>query len=513
VFSTATGGLLGPVAKGHFRDTFWCLQRWNGVHQCDNHSYFLWFPSLDAFGDLGTEDYMSDVRWHRICDDSFDSSNPSVEDMTDTEDVRMQFASCYFFYNLRGATLLAKMAASEVGGAYEFAPSPEELTTVPDADIRACALSALSANPVPTEVCSSRTLSGEAGDELIFWNGSVGAVTRFGLIAWLGSRAHVDDKTWPLEVGSLAAGNICPSGANLLTEWSVCFEYKGVSLKEPITMSLPPDLASMARRLHDWMVVRDGAMRDHLREVLTEASTFALSSTQPVCSGLVPPALMAHIVSADALTVIPSGQICPCEWAGPGRSPSSPVSEWLSASTREFQPASTRGVARRAHPEKLVSNRAAAIAAFRLRKPSAAAGDGAAASGFVGLGNLTTPLASVVMPLDEIDFQLLSIVEFEKLIPLALPVDEPVARRSWLRSQSRPIWCDVLGGTLFLHGDTFVIKTALKQAGFMHTWNPAVKRWEHRWLLQLAQTAMSWRLGSIVITFTPAVEARARREL
>jgi hypothetical protein len=124
VFFTAVGGLLGPVAKGHLRDTFWCLQRWDGVHQCDNHSYFLWFPSLDAFGDLGTEDYMVDVRWHRICDDPFDLSNLSIEDMTDTEDLRMQFTSRYFFYNLRGATLLAKMTASEEA-AHTNSPPPQ----------------------------------------------------------------------------------------------------------------------------------------------------------------------------------------------------------------------------------------------------------------------------------------------------------------------------------------------------------------------------------------------------
>jgi hypothetical protein len=216
-------------------------------------------------------------------------------------------------------------------------------------------------------------------------------------------------------------------------------------------------------------------------------------------------------VSADALTVIPSDQIDACEWAGPGSGSPALVNEWLGASTCEYESASTRGVARRAHPEKLVSNKEAAIAAFRLQKPSAAAGVGAAAAGFVGLGNLTSPPAAVVMPLAETDFQLLSIEEFEKLIPLALPVDEPVARQSWLRSQSRPIWCDVLGGTLFLHGDTFVIKTALRHAG--STWNLSVKRWERRWSLQLVQTVMSWRLGSIVITFTPTIEARARREL
>jgi hypothetical protein len=69
-------------------------------------------------------------------------------------------------------------------------------------------------------------LSGEAGGDLIFWNGSAGAVTRFGLIVWLDSRAHIDDRAWPLEVGHLAAGAIRPTVANLLVEWSVLFEYK-----------------------------------------------------------------------------------------------------------------------------------------------------------------------------------------------------------------------------------------------------------------------------------------------
>jgi hypothetical protein len=140
------------------RDTFWCLQRWDGAHLCDNHSYFLWFPSLDASADLGSEDYVADVQWHRICDDPFNLSNPSVEDMSNTKDQRMQFTSRYFFYNLRGATLLHKMTSSEAGGAYEFAPSPDELTTVPDADIRASARDMLSAEadrPATSATCSN----------------------------------------------------------------------------------------------------------------------------------------------------------------------------------------------------------------------------------------------------------------------------------------------------------------------------------------------------------------------
>jgi hypothetical protein len=45
-FSAATGGSLGPIAVEHMRDeSFWCLQRWGGVHQYDNHSYLVWFPS------------------------------------------------------------------------------------------------------------------------------------------------------------------------------------------------------------------------------------------------------------------------------------------------------------------------------------------------------------------------------------------------------------------------------------------------------------------------------------
>ena len=605
-----TGGLLGPVAKGHLRDTFWCLQRWGASHQSDNHSYFLWFPSLDASADLGSDDYVADVQWHRICNDPFNVSNPSVEDMSDTEDRRMKFTTNYFFYNMRGATLLHKLVSSEVGGAYEFAPSPEELTTVPAADIKASARHMLSAEadrPATSATRSTRTLSGDPNDDLIFWNGEVGAVSRLALIVWLGSRAHVDDKAWPLVLGHLAASATHPTGDNLLVEWSVLFEYKGVPLDEPVTVSLPPDLASFARRLHDWKVVRDGAVRDHLREVLTEAATFALTSVQPVCNGLVPPALIAHIVSADALMVIPSDQIDAREWAGPGTSYLSPAREWIAASTREHKSSSTRGVARRAHPEKLTSNKEAAIAAFRLRKPAAAAGAGAAAAGHIGpsdprfdltaaidavheaaaqaerakyhcdgcpdcimnesyhwnervgdplpmarstrpknsesaladlwsrappttagdgagatdvtaldiqmdiLSNLPPPPAAIVLSPAESNFQLLTVEEFERMVPLASPVDEPAARLEWQRSQSRPIWCDVLGDILFLHGDTFVIKSALKLAGFK--WNPTVKRWERRWSLQLAQTVMSWRLGSIVITFTPAVEARARRTL
>jgi hypothetical protein len=66
----------------------------------------------------------------------------------------------------------------------------------------------------------------------------------------------------------------------------------------------------------------------------------------------------------------------------------------------------------------------AATAALRPRKSSAAAGAGAGATGFVGLDNLSSPPAAIVLPPAESNFQLLTIEEFEKLIPLASPVDE-----------------------------------------------------------------------------------------
>jgi hypothetical protein len=625
---------------------------------------------------MGTDDFSAEVRWHRICDDPFDSSSPDHECMSLTQDVRMCFTARHFFFSLRGATLIAKMIASEAGGAFEFAPSPDSLTTVPGTDqdgalgvcrfcackivclvcgCNTCAADSDAPTPItvgtlcararsrglrcgdsstllnaagPTPVaddCGDQaerdqlstalfqsqresqptigdenpwTLTGLADGDLIYSYGVLGKCTRFDLTVWLGSRAHLEDAVWPLIVGDLKANGAVPTGNDKLAEWSVCVEYAGEALGTRLTVPLPLDLASLVRQFDvgcDEILVRDGALRDHLRNVFYKASSFARAGGAGIatCMGLVPQALLVHIGGINELRV-PDEHVKASSGINTIRDSSQPaagtttrrcnpvpaLNEWLSTGARELESSLGGGPARKAHPEALVSNHADALASFKVRigmvpvpasandaegptvrsdqaerdqlnvalyqseheppvdtdlsdaalyqrastrvrdqaptdvlNTIGAPGDGAAGIGFVGLGGLTSPPAAVRVPPAEQGFQLLTVAEFDKLIPMAVPYvpENRILRRAWQRSQSKPIWCDVLGTVLFLHGDTFVIKSLLKQARFK--WNQAVKRWEHRWSLALAQTVMSWQLGSIVITFSPAVEARARRDL
>jgi hypothetical protein len=319
-FPAATGGSLGSIAVEHMRESFWCLQRWGGVHQYDNHSYFVWFPSLDAFNDMGTDDFSAEVRWHRKCDDPFDSSSPDRECMSLTRDARMNFTTRHFFFSLRGATLIAKMIASEAGGAYEFTPSPDSLTTVPGTDQEGalgvcrycackivclvCGCNTCAANgDAPTsgtfgtlcararsrglrcgdpstlfkvtgltpttgtnsgisdgsvdECPSEWTLTGLACDDPIFSYGVVGSCTRSGLTRWLGSRAHLADRTWPLIIGDLKADDAAPTGNDKLAEWSVYVEYAGEALGARLTVPLPRDLATLVRHFDDETLVHD----------------------------------------------------------------------------------------------------------------------------------------------------------------------------------------------------------------------------------------------------------------
>jgi hypothetical protein len=298
----------------------------------------------------------------------------------------MSFTTRHFFFSLRGATLIAKMIASETGGAYEFAPSSDSLTTVPGTD-QECALgvcrfcackivclvcgcntcaangdaptpgtfgtlcararsrgsrcgdsstifNATGLTPTPESVdCGDQaerdqlsvvifqsqhelqldtgggtsggsvgespaewTLTGLAGGDPIFSYGVVGNFTRSDITCWLGSRAHLEDRTWPLNISDLKADDAAPTGNDKLAEWSVYVEYAGEALRARLTVPLPHDLATLVRHLDDETLVRDGAVRDHLRNMFYKASSFARAGGAGIATCIV------HGVSASGAT-------------------------------------------------------------------------------------------------------------------------------------------------------------------------------------------------------------------
>jgi hypothetical protein len=148
------------------------------------------------------------------------------------------------------------------------------------------------------------TLSGQSGGEPIFHYGVVGGVSRWGLTEWLGSRAH-EEISWPMMVGDFLADKVVPTGAYKLLEWSVHVEYRGEVVPAPVVVALPSDLAELVRNFDDKVLVRDGAVRDHLRRLFLAASQFARGDGQQKCVRLVPEAVLRLVGKINGLRFVP----------------------------------------------------------------------------------------------------------------------------------------------------------------------------------------------------------------
>jgi hypothetical protein len=147
-------------------------------------------------------------------------------------------------------------------------------------------------------------LSGESGGEPIFHYGTVGTVSRWGLTRWLGSKAHVET-SWPMVVGDFLVDDVVPARYYKLFEWSARVEYLGEAVGTRVLVALPTDLAELVRNFEDEILVRDGAVRDHLRRLLFAASHFARGEGQQKCRYLVPEAIPAHVGKRNGLKFVP----------------------------------------------------------------------------------------------------------------------------------------------------------------------------------------------------------------
>ena len=104
----------------------------------------------------------------------------------------------------------------------------------------------------------------------------------------------------------------------------------------------------------------------------------------------------------------------------------------------------------------------------------------------------------------------LSQAEFDALVPSIGPQGVPLPPQ-FVARKAGPIHCDVLGAALFVHGDCWPIKAALKSFGFR--FNAALKQWEAPFALDTVQSMMRWCVGTIKISFSPEVRRRAQRVL
>jgi hypothetical protein len=175
------------------------------------------------------------------------------------------------------------------------------------------------------------------------------------------------------------------------------------------------------------------------------------------------------------------------------------------------------GTAKVAHPGGVISsNKTAATAAFLRRRGS---GAGAGAGPSASSPPTAEPLSPTPADLDRIGHAevpmatpatTLSQAEFDALVPSIGPQGIPLPTQ-FVARKAGPIHCDVLGAALFVHGDCWPIKAALKSFGFR--FNAALKQWEAPFALDTVQAMMRWCVGTIKISFSPEVRRRAQRVL
>lgn len=112
------------------------------------------------------------------------------------------------------------------------------------------------------------------------------------------------------------------------------------------------------------------------------------------------------------------------------------------------------------------------------------------------------PLATVVTSLSQ--------AEFNALVPSIGAHGTPLPPQ-FVARKAGTINCDVLGAALFVRGDCWPIKAALKAFGFR--FNASLKQWEAPFALDTVQSMMRWCVGTINISFSPEVRRRAQRVL
>jgi hypothetical protein len=110
-------------------------------------------------------------------------------------------------------------------------------------------------------------------------------------------------------VGDFLADKVVPTGAYKLLEWSVRVEFLGEVVPTPVIVALPTDLAELVRNFDDEVLVRDGAVRDHLRRMFLAAARFARGEGQQKCDHLVPVAVLRHIGKINGVRFVPARPI------------------------------------------------------------------------------------------------------------------------------------------------------------------------------------------------------------
>ena len=119
-----------------------------------------------------------------------------------------------------------------------------------------------------------------------------------------------------------------------------------------------------------------------------------------------------------------------------------------------------------------------------------------------GIGHAEVPMATPVTTLSQ--------AEFDALVPSIGAHGTPLPPQ-FVARKAGAISCDVLGAALFVRGDCWPIKAALKAFGFR--FNAALKQWEAPFALDTVQSMMRWCVGTINISFSPEVRRRAQRVL